>query len=112
MEYWSLYLTGLYEFIMFILAIIIMLIVFISYVFILIGGIALVIGIPYGIYYGINKLYRYCANRSNNSNTNLSEDEVTIDLPHNNGRGSMQIESSLQSAENRIQPTKYEHVKN
>jgi len=82
----------------------------ISYIIIFFGGIALLIGIPIGIYYGIYELYRYCVNRSNNYSTDSidSSDEVNIVLPH--VAQSMPIESSLQQSVNMIQSKNYEQV--
>jgi hypothetical protein len=85
------------------------------------GIIALLIGIPAGICYGIFELYKCCVNRSNNSSTNTGEsleslestestgivdssDEVTIELPH--VVQTMPVESSAQSV-NKIQTPKY-----
>jgi len=100
---------------MFILSCILLFIVFISYILIVFGGIALLIGIPAGICYGIYELYRYCANRycanrSNNSSTDSidSSDDVNIVLPH--VAQSMHIETSLQQSVNMIQSKNYEQV--
>lgn len=110
MDFWTLYVNGLYEFIMFILTLILMIIVFLSYVLIVIGGIALLIVIPIGICVGVCELCKYCTNRSNidiELHSDHSSDEVNIELPH--VIQSMPVESSLQSV-NRIQTTNYEQV--
>ena len=108
MDFWTFYINGLYEFVLFILYIFI----FLSYVIIIVGGIALAIGIPAGLFFGIYELYRYCVNRSNNSNTDSdsvhSSDEVNIELPH--VTQNMLVESSLQQSGNRIKSTNYEQI--
>jgi|LakMenE18May11ns_1017448.scaffolds.fasta_scaffold9760809_2 hypothetical protein len=111
MDFWTLYANGFYNFIMLTLGFLLAIIMFLSYVLIIIVGIMLLIGIPAGICYGIYELYRYCANRSN-IETDLhlehSSDEVNIELSH--VTQTMPIESSLQQSENRIQSANYGQV--